>query len=137
MTMAFVPIAIPRLLTDPVMLARVDLANLDPPVTEASSKAGVASAGEPVDAIDTAAVLANIVGAIVPVDLTAGAREAIRTLAGVRVNGIMADPVVVAGIGGAVVDVHLARLPGEPCKFVGCQGEISWLSGWKLNQVSV
>ena len=108
MTMAFVPIAIPRLLTDPVMLARVDLANLDPPVTEASSKAGVASAGEPVDAIDTAAVLANIVRAIVPVDLTAGAREAIRTLAGVRVNGIMADPVVVAGIGGAVVDVELA-----------------------------
>ena len=108
MAMAFVPIAIPRLLTDPVMLARVDLANLDPPVTEASSKAGVASAGEPVDAIDTAAVLANIVGAIVPVDLTAGAREAIRTLAGVRVNGIMADPMVVARVRGAVVDVELA-----------------------------
>ena len=94
MAMAFVPIAIPRLLTDPVMLARVDLANLDPPVTEASSKAGVASAGEPVDAIDTAAVLANIVGAIVPVDLTAGAREAIRTLAGVRVDKVSAGGAV-------------------------------------------
>ena len=62
----------------------------------------------PVDAIDTAAVLANIVRAIVPVDLTTGARKAIRTLAGVRVNGIMADPMVVAGIGGAVVNVELA-----------------------------
>ena len=106
--MAFVPVAIPRLLTDPVMLARVDLANLDPPVTETSSKAGVASAGEAVDAIDTAAVLANIVRAIVPINFTAGARETGGTFAGIRVNGIMADPMVVAWVRGTVVDVELA-----------------------------
>ena len=108
LAVALVSIAIPCLLTDPVVLARVDLANLDPPIAETSSIAWIASAGESVDAINTAASLANIVRAIVPINFTAGARETRRTFAGVRVDGIMADPMVVARVRGAVVDVELA-----------------------------
>ena len=108
LAVALVSIAIPRLLTNPVMLARVDFANLDPPVAETSSIAWIAAAGEPVDAINTAASLANIVRAIVPINFTAGARETFRTFAGIGVNGVMADTVVVAWVRGAVVDVELA-----------------------------
>ena len=106
--MALVSIAIPGLLTDPIMLARVDLANLDPPVTETASIAWIASASEPVDAINTAALLANIVRAIVPINFTAGARETFGTFAGVGVDGVVADPVVIAWVRGTVVDVELA-----------------------------
>jgi len=95
---ALVSIPISCLLTDPVVLARIDLANLDPPVTETSSIAWIASAGEPVDAINTAASLANIVRTIVPINFTAGARETVRAFTGVGVNGVMADPVVVARV---------------------------------------
>ena len=96
--MALVSIPIPRLLTDPVVLARIDLANLDPPVTETSSIAWIASAGEPVDAINATATLANIVRTIVAINFTAGARETVRAFTGVGVNGVMADPVVVARV---------------------------------------
>ena len=96
--MALVSIAIPGLLTDPVMLARVDLAYLDPPVAETASIAWIASAGEPVDAINTAALLANIVRAIVPINFTAGARKTGGTFASVGVDGVVADPMVVARV---------------------------------------
>ena len=80
------------------MLAGVDLANLDPSIAETSSIARIASAGKPINAINTAASLANIVRAIVPINFTAGARETVRAFAGVGVNGVMADPVVVARV---------------------------------------
>ena len=96
--MALVSIPIPRLLTDPVVLARIDLANLDPAVAEPSGIAWIASAGEPVDAINAAASLANIVRTIVPINFTAGARETVGAFAGVGVNGVVADPVVVARV---------------------------------------
>ena len=96
--MTLVSIPISCLLTDPVVLARIDLTNLDPPVAETSSIAWIASTGEPVDAIYTAASLANIVRTIVTINFTAGARETVRAFTGVGVNGVMADPVVVARV---------------------------------------
>jgi len=98
LAVALVSIAIPGLLTYSVMLARVDLANLDPSIAETSSIARIASAGKPVDAIDTAASLANIVRAIVSINFTAGARETGRTFAGEGVDGVMADPMVVTRV---------------------------------------
>ena len=90
------------------MLTRVDLADLNPSVTEPSSIAWVAFAGEPIDAINTAALLANIVCTIVPINFTAGARESVRTFTGEGVNRVMANSVVVTWVRGAVVDVELA-----------------------------
>lgn len=98
LAVALVSIAISCLLTYPVMLAGVDLANLDPSIAETSSIARIASAGKPINAINTAASLANIVRAIVPINFTAGARKTGGTFASVGVDGVVADPMVVARV---------------------------------------
>ena len=103
------------------MLTRVDLADLNPSVTEPSSIAWVAFAGEPIDAINTAALLANIVCTIVPINFTAGARESVRTFTGEGVNRVMANSVVVTWVRGAVVDVLftvLTTIPGRAIALV-------------------
>ena len=90
-----------------------------------------------VDGVGAVAVVAGLGGAVVDVRPAVSPREPRLALAQVVVLPVDAPDVVVARGGGAVVDVHLARLPSEPCKLFGCQGEINWLSGWKLNWVSV
>ena len=108
LAVALVAVSIVRLFAGAVVLAGVDVANLDPTVAQWPSIARTALAGERVDAVDTDAILTDVIGTVVPVDFAATTRETFSAGAGEGVEGVVADAVVVARLGSAVVNVDLA-----------------------------